>query len=55
MNSNNFKYKSLLVFLGCGTLAISGLSLLGIIFSPSYEALQPMVEDAKTGVEISQH
>jgi signal peptidase I len=53
MSSNKFKY--LLVFLGCGTLAISGLAVLGVIFSPSYEALQPMIEAASTGVDTSQH
>jgi signal peptidase I len=55
MNSNNFKFKSILIFLGCGTLAISGVAILGVTFSPSYEALQPMIEVAKTGVEVSQY
>jgi signal peptidase I len=54
-NMKSTKFKYLLVFLGCGTLVISGVSILGVIFSPSYEALQPMIEAASRGEDTSQH
>jgi signal peptidase I len=55
MTSNKFNFKGLLIFLGCGTITISGVAILGVIFFPSYEALLPMVEVLNTGADVSQY
>ncbi|MBW4534240.1 MAG: signal peptidase I [Pleurocapsa minor HA4230-MV1] len=55
MASSKFNFKGLLIFLGCGTITISGVAILGVIFFPSYEALLPLVEVLNTGADVNQY